>query len=99
MDYQRDWEQSRGCVGVPQSPQKAAEDRKAQQQPGQALLLFQFHVFLPKHIKDAPEEARGGKDHTYITFGQMENSTTENLMSKKNKKAQMEALMPEPLQL
>lgn len=85
MDYQRDWEQSRDCVGVPESSPKAAEDMKAQEQPGLALLLFQFDVFLPKHIKDAPEETRGGKDHTYITFGRMENSTTENLKSKKNK--------------
>lgn len=85
MDYQRDWEQSRDCAGVPESPPKAAEDTKAQEQPGLALLLFQFDVFLPKHIKDAPEETRGGKDHTYITFGRMENSTTENLKSKKNK--------------
>lgn len=65
--------------------QKAAEHLKAQEQPGQALLLFQLHVLLPKHIKDAPEEARGGEDHTYIIFGRMENSTTKNLKSKKNK--------------
>lgn len=85
MDYQRDWEHSRGCVGMSESPQKAAEDMKAQEQPGQALLLFQSDVFLPKHIKDAPEEARGEKDHTSTTFGQMENSTSKNLKSKENK--------------
>lgn len=85
MDHQRDQEQSSGCVGVPGSPQKAAEDMKAQEQPGQDLLLFQPSVFLPKHIKDAPEEAEGGEDHISITFGQMENSATENLTSKENK--------------
>lgn len=68
------------------------------------MLLFQFIVFLPKHITDAPEEAKGGKDHTSITFAQMENSTTKNLKSIKNKKdvhnkPQVEALMPEHLQL
>lgn len=50
------------------------------------MLLFQFNVFLPKYLKDNPEEARRGKDHSYRTFGQMDNSATKSLKSRKNKK-------------
>lgn len=65
VDYQSDWEQWEHH-NVPESPQKAAEDMKAQGEPGQGLLLLQWDVFLPKHIKGATEDARGGKDNTLL---------------------------------
>lgn len=58
---------------------------KARGGAGQGLLLLQGDAFLPKHIKRATDEVRGGKDNTRVASGQMGSSTTQNLKSKKEK--------------
>lgn len=73
---------------VAESPQKAAEDMKAQEEPGQGSLFLQRDVLLPKQIKGATEEARRGTDNTYVTSGPMGSSTTQNLKSRKDNNLQ-----------
>lgn len=65
MDHQSD-QQQWGDHDVPESPQKAAEDMKAQEESDEGLLPLQWDVFLPKHIKCPAQEVMAGKEKTLL---------------------------------